>query len=223
MRTLAFFGLFVFVSLLAGTTLRAGDTSGLDRTGASVIREMNLARQHPDLYASILEMRRSHFRGGIFVQTDGSLLRTREGVAALDDAIHFLRHTPPLPPLGISSGMSEAAAEHVSDQAGGAFGHNGSDRSDPGLRLSRHGSWSGAWGENVSYGKARARDIVAALVIDDGQRARKHRKNIFNRAFNFAGAAVGPHARYRTVCNIDFAGGYAERGEGVPDSLLARN
>jgi len=44
-------------------------------------------------------------------------------------------------------------------------------------------------------------------------------KNIFNPKFNFAGAAFGPHARYRTVCTIDFAGGYAERGE----SLLAKN
>ncbi len=184
---------------------------------------MNLARQHPDLYANILETRRGNFRGSVFVQENGSLLRTQEGVRGLDDAIRFLRHAQPLQPLSASGGMSQAAAQHVADQAGGAFGHGGSDRSNPGARLNRYGAWIGTWGENISYGKTSAREIVVALIIDDGQRARKHRQNIFNPAFNVAGAAVGPHARYRSVCSIDFAGGYAEHGQQVAGSLLARN
>ncbi|MDQ3414928.1 MAG: hypothetical protein M3480_08195, partial [Verrucomicrobiota bacterium] len=35
-------------------------------------------------------------------------------------------------------------------------------------------------------------------------------------------AAVGPHARYRTVSSIDFAGGYAD-GASASRSLFARN
>ena len=81
----------------------------------------------------------------------------------------------------------------------------------------------GSRGENVSYGKASAREVVLALIIDDGQPARKHRKNIFNPNFNVAGAAFGPHARFGTVCSMDFAGGYAERGETAADTLVARN
>ena len=184
---------------------------------------MNLARQHPDLYASFLEARRGNFRDSIFVLPGDSLMRTREGVAALDEAIRFLRNVRPLAPFSASPGMSLAAAEHVADQADGSFGHGGSDRSSPAARLNRHGTWSVLWGENISYGKSTARDIVAALIIDEGQRARKHRKNIFNPAFNYAGAAVGPHARYRTVCSMDFAGGYAERGQLSVESLVARN
>ena len=184
---------------------------------------MNLARQHPDLYANILETRRGSFRGSVFLQENGSLLRTREGVTGLEEAIRFLRHAQPLAPLVSSIGMSQAAGEHVADQAGGAFGHGGSDRSNPGARLNRHGAWSGTWGENISYGKSSAREIVSALIIDDGQRARKHRQNIFNPVFNVAGAAVGPHARYRTVCSIDFAGGYTERGSLGATALFARN
>ena len=63
---------------------------------------------------------------------------------------------------------------------------------------------------------------MLALIVDDGLRGRKHRENIFNPMFNYAGAAVGPHVRYRTVCSIDFAAGYTER-DSPNDPLLARN
>jgi hypothetical protein len=41
-------------------------------------------------------------------------------------------------------------------------------------------------------------------------RNRGHRQNIFNSAYKVAGAAYGPHARFGSVCSIDFASGYAE-------------
>ena len=192
------------------------------RVSAEVVREMNLARQHPPAYAKYLEELRGHFQGNIFVLPGSTRLRTHEGVAAVDDAVRFLRAARPLPPLHFSPGISLAAAEHAADQAGGAFGHAGSDRSNPGERMNRYGIWSGRWGENISYGKSSAREIVIALIIDDGLRARKHRKNIFNPAFNFAGAAIGRHARYRKVCSIDFAAGYVENGS-TSQALVARN
>jgi uncharacterized protein YkwD len=127
-----------------------------------------------------------------------------------------------LPPLTLSRVMSRAAADHCADQADGAFGHEGKDRSHAGQRIARYGTLVGGWAENISYGKSTARDVVLALIIDDGLPARKHRKNIFNPNYNVAGAAFGPHARFGTMCSMDFAGGYAERGEAA-DTLVARN
>ena len=101
--------------------------------------------------------------------------------------------------------------------------HSGSGGSDTGSRINRYGRWSGTWGENLSCGRSGAREIVMALIIDDGLSGRKHRKNIFSPAYNFAGAAVGPHATYRTICSIEFAGGYDEAGEGADRTLVARN
>jgi len=138
---------------------------------------------------------------------------------AVDEAVHFLKKERPLPPLALSTGMSRAAADHCAEQIGGQLGHDGSDRSRAGERISRYGSWSSTWGENISYSQKTARGVVLALIIDDGVRSRGHRKNIFNPKFNYAGAAFGPHARYRTVCTIDFAGGFAERA----DVLVAKN
>ena len=190
--------------------------------GEEVIREMNKARQHPEVYADYLEEWRAHFKGRVLVRPGRPMMRTREGVGAIAEAIRFLRKVPPRSPLTFSPGISLAAAEHVVDQAGGALGHRGSDRSNPAQRMNRYGTWSTLWGENVSYGKRNAREIVLALIVDDGLRSRKHRKTIFNPDFHFAGAAAGPHPRYGTVCSIDFAAGYVERGAEF-GSLIARN
>ncbi len=197
----------IFAALLC---FRPASAAERFAAGAAVVREMNLARQHPEIYAGYLEELRGRFRGNLFVLTGHTMLRTCEGVGAVNEAIRFLRRARPLAPLTFSPGMSLAAAEHTADQADGSFGHRGSDRSNPGDRISRHGIWSGLCGENIFYGESSAREIVIALIIDDGERAREHRKNIFNPSFNFAGAAIGPHARYGTVCSIDFAADYAD-------------
>jgi len=170
----------------------------------AVVHELNLARQNPSVYANFVAEARP--------------LHMIERGRAVDEAVHFLKKTRPLPPLTLSSGMSRAAADHCAEQVAGQLGHDGNDRSSPGERISRYGAWSSTWGENISYSQQTAREVVLALIIDDGVRSRGHRKNIFNPKFNYAGAAFGPHGRYRTVCTIDFAGGYAERA----DALVSR-
>lgn len=192
-------------------------------TGAEIVREMNLARQHPQVYATYVEELRAAFQGKVFHPPGKPPLRTREGVAGLEEALRFLRHARPLGPLEFSVGLSIAAREHVIDQSAGGFGHRGSDHNNSAKRISRHGAWSGSCGENICYGRTSAREIVLALIIDDGLRSRKHRNNIFSPAFNFAGAAVGFHPQYRTICSIDFAGSYSERNPGGSDSLVKRD
>ena len=195
--------IFSFRFALAKETPPASDPEQV--SAAAVVRELNFARQNPSLYATfVAEARPFHMI---------------EHGRAVDEAVRFLKKTRPLSPLTLSSGMCRAAADHCAEQVEGQLGHDGSDRSSPGDRISRYGTWSISWGENISYGQKTARGIVLTLIIDDGVRSRGHRKNIFNPKFNFAGAAFGPHARYRTVCSIDFAGAYAERAE----PLVARN
>ncbi|MEY2479657.1 MAG: hypothetical protein QOI04_584 [Verrucomicrobiota bacterium] len=200
----------------------ADHSANADSTGAAVVREMNLARQNPALYATFVEELRPYYNGNTLSLPGHTMLRTKEGVRAIDEATKFLRSARPQPALNLSAGMCRAAADHCADQANGRMGHSGSDWSNPGGRISRYGQWSLGWGENIAYGQKSARDIVLALIIDDGVRGRGHRKNIFNPSFAVAGAAVGSHAVYQTVCSIDFAGGYAERGQ-TSATLFARN
>jgi uncharacterized protein YkwD len=188
-------------------------------SGAAIVRELNVARQNPRLYANVAEQLRSSYNGRCLVLPGGTRIFTKESSRSVDEAIRFLRSASPLHPLTYSAGISRGAAEHCADQASGGFSHTGRDGSDPGARMSRYGSCSGGWGENIAYGRTSARDIVLALIIDDGLRSRKHRKNIFNPKFNYIGVAYGPHARFGSVCTMDFAGAYVERDE---RSLVAK-
>jgi uncharacterized protein YkwD len=213
-------GLCFLASFIA---VRARSEGSQGVSASAVIREMNLARTNPLRYATFVEELRMHFRGNILVLPGRTILRTKEGVGALNGAIRFLHSVPPQPELTLSPGMCRAATDHCADQARGRMGHNGSDWSNPGNRLNRYGKWSTLCGENISYGKATAREIVLALIIDDGLSSRKHRKNIFNPTFSYSGAAYGPHAHYRSVCSIEFAGGFVERGQDPSETLFVRN
>ena len=223
MRLPALSLLFLAVAVPAVCGGDAKSTDAGNTSSRAVIRELNLARQNPALYATFVQELRDRMNGNVMVLPGQTRIRTREGTRALDEAIRFLRSAQPLAPLALSPGMSRAAADHCADQADGGFGHAGRDSSRANGRMARYGTFGGCWGENISYGKATARDVVLALIIDDGLPARKHRENIFNPNFNFAGAAFGRHARFGTVCSMDFAGIYIERGQSPADTLVARN
>jgi uncharacterized protein YkwD len=60
----------------------------------------------------------------------------------------------------------------------------------------------------LAYGYDETRNIVTALLIDDGVPSRGHRTNLLNGRFNVVGVGVGLHQVYRHMCVMDFAGSY---------------
>jgi len=187
----------LLLALLGAASLRADDLA------AQVQAELNLARTQPRAYARIVA---------------GNALGKRhlEGDRVVVEAVRFLEKASPRPPLARSGGLSGSALAHVLDQGpSGGVGHRGGDGSSPWQRMARFGRWSGRAAENIAYGRPDARSIVVGLIVDDGVRDRGHRQNIFGREFRYAGIATGPHAKYGTLCVIDFAAAFSDRGDEV--------
>jgi uncharacterized protein YkwD len=201
--------------LVIGTAISVGR----DRTNRrylsphenDIVRELNLARTHPEKYAEYIGVWARHYEGNLRKLPGRTPVRTREGVEAVDEAIIYLNSIGPLEALRSSEGMSRGARDHVRDLGPeGRFGHIGSDESTTGNRVNRYGTWHVLIGENIAYGSESARDIVAQLIVDDGVPGRGHRANIFDPRFGVVGVAFGHHNVYESMCVITFAGDYVE-------------
>src|SRR5438270_13405872 len=113
------FFLPLVISLVSCTVLPAFAAEKIDdaASGNAVIRELNLARQNPALYAKFVQELRSRMSGNVLVLPGHTRIRTKEGTASLDEAFRFLQIAWPLPPLSTSRGISRDAADHCAVQA----------------------------------------------------------------------------------------------------------
>ena len=177
-----------------------------------IIQEMNLVRLNPGKYANlyILPML-EQFDGDILLHSNGTRIRTIEGITAVQECANALESHRGSHPLSFSIGMTKGARDHLNDQSNnGGIGHRGSDGSSPGERVNRFGHWGITVAENISYGYKAPRDIVISLLVDDGVKNRGHRKTILSDEYSVTGVAFGSHPQYQTMCVITYAGYYTE-------------
>lgn len=215
------FTVLLFAGLVAGVNLypdswtkeKIDTTAGADYLSdveRQLVIEINMVRTDPARYArDYLVPVRQYYRGRLLSYPGRTPIRTSEGVLPLDECIRALLASKPVRPLAPAKGLTLAARDHARDQAkSGGTGHTGSDGSAPNVRMDRYGAWDISAGENIDYGNALARQIVASLLTDDGVPSRGHRKNLLDPSFTVVGLAVGPHPVYGNMCVIDFAGAY---------------
>ncbi len=181
-----------------------GPIGGEARLAQEVMEEMNRLRMDPQAYISVLEEYRAQFQGDQVIRPGRITIQTREGVAAVDEAIRFLRRQPPLPPLRPDRILSLTAMDHVVDQGPTGFvGHYGSDGWDFSTRAIRRGG-DPYGGENISYGYDTAREVLIQLLVDDNIQDRGHRVNLFRPGYVRAGVGCGPHSLFYYMCVIDY-------------------
>ena len=173
-----------------------------------ILKALNRLRADPAAYVATLREQRRHYRGNLLEIPGRIDLRTQEGVRPLDEAIVELEslHTN-VGRVALSAGLSRAAFDHVTET-----GRRGLvDHSNFQKRIDRYGTWSGAIGEDISYGRSEAREVVFDLIVDDGVADRGHRKSLLDTRWRYVGIACGFHARYGTMCVLDFASSYRDR------------
>jgi uncharacterized protein YkwD len=196
-----------FAAALAACWIALTGAGAPDTLEQAVLDRINYVRAHPQEYAGELREYRSYFQGNLlFLPGDENGLITREGPEAVDEAIDFLEQQAPLPPLAPGDLLALAARDHAVEQGDtGATGHASPDGASPGERVRRRGG-NIYVAEAIAYGNGDADTVVRGFIIDDGVPTRGHRNLLFAPRFHYAGVGCGAHARYDTICVIDYAG-----------------
>lgn len=191
----------------------ADGSSYLNELEEAIVYELNLVRANPSRYAEgYLKPLLDVFEGKLFNYPGQLPINTHEGEKAVQECIRALQQAESVSVLYPNAGLSKSAKELVDFQTkNGKVGHIGKNRSTPVDRIENHGEWESRIAENISYGNHDARQIVIALLVDDGVPTRGHRKNILNNDFKLVGVNTGQHPGYGTMCVMDFAGGFKSK------------
>ena len=152
-----------------------------------VLLEINKARTDPRAYAALYLL---------------PYVKNGSASAAMKECIIEMKNTKALKALQPGKKLALAAKEWVNVQGpGGGFGHG-----NIGERIHKQGLYPHTCGENISYGRNDAKEMIIKLLEDDKEPNRGHRKNILSRAYTHVGIGFGPHKIYRFMCVQDFAG-----------------
>lgn len=171
---------------------------------AAVLAHLNRARTQPQAFIEDLKAFRQTFnaQGHYRNLSDGTVWASREGAAAVDEAIAYLARMSPRPRLEASPLLAAAAFDHSVDQGPrGGVGHISSNGRRPADRLRSRGG-GGYVAEAISYGQGSPLDVVIQLIVDDGVEGRGHRQILLNPEYGHAGAGCGAHKDYRLMCTI---------------------
>ena len=207
-------------SLGLPSTNRPANLSNLER---QIIDEINLARENPSNYATLLirhwqELQES---GQDIILPNGMRLNPSDPrlITAYNETVEFLNSdNSQLQGLASSDGMSKAAEAWVNAQA------NNSQITVPNdteARLRNYGTINCEGSDGVDENAFFARnldpsDLVFDFIVGDfltntGTSDITERSSIFNRDYQAAGVACGPYyLQDETICSIIFAAGYRE-------------
>eukprot|EP01068_Selenidium_serpulae_P016456 Selendium_serpulae@DN6299_c0_g2_i6.p1 len=188
----------------------------------ALVDEMNRARQKPKLFANYLISRMQYFHGLQYhppAREGGekpAAILSREGLAAVKDAVQHLQRQEELRPLTAEpgKGLTLSASDKCFELA---EAQTTSGAKNFGERVARYGEHSGNAQELTFFFDkgATAREIVAKFLINDGDAARSHRKTVLNEQLKIVGAATAAHPTNENSLVMILCEGYTENKEKV--------
>ena len=181
-------------------------------TPEEILAELNRVRTAPAKYAAWLETLRPYYEGTAFRFPGEPAVRTTEGVVALDAAIRLLSAKSSMSPLALETGLVSSTQSHLAElMAHNRFTLSGIDGSTPLDRAERYGSVNGRLVELLSERYSSAEAIVAALIVDDGNRGRSTQAMLLDPEVTGVGATCGA-ATEVPLCVFDYASEYVSSG-----------
>lgn len=181
---------------------------------------INQLRKKPSSFVGDLEAMAQHYQDSLYNSpTSNVTFVTEEGTSAVHEAIAFLKSAEAAPEFQKSKGLTLAAQAHAKDLGQkGLVSHDGSDSTRLNERVDRVCTWNGALGENIVFEEPNPIEILLLMLVEDGNPARGHRKNLLNPDFSFLGIAAGPHTQFKHCAVLNFASWVGEREPRKDDS-----
>eukprot|EP00826_Nyctotherus_ovalis_P049183 TRINITY_DN589_c0_g1_i18.p1 TRINITY_DN589_c0_g1~~TRINITY_DN589_c0_g1_i18.p1 ORF type:complete len:210 (-),score=29.57 TRINITY_DN589_c0_g1_i18:143-772(-) len=183
------------------------------RLSQDVLNEINIARHIPNVFITELVNRYQFFDELIYRNPDGYAIETYEGDKALTDAIDALKEQTPLPVLIANKGLQRVAldyAENLIQSGDFTCPHIDTADTTPAQRISKVVRWTRMAGECIAVGEVTAIDIVASLIIDDGNDEKSNRRVLLDKDARIAGVVCVPHSVFGVISVIDVIGGEYE-------------
>jgi hypothetical protein len=179
----------------------------------------NKLREQPSSFIPHVQEYMKFIKGGkdetgyIFAKPRENYVMLHEGKVAFEEAIEFLKTQKAVPQLLLDGNLCLAAEDHLNDIGpNGLVSHESSDGKNVSDRVERYSEWETALGENLDFGTKSPMGILINLLVDDGNKARPHRKHLFSETYQYVGIAVGPHKEYNYAAVLDYAGNVRKLG-----------
>lgn len=181
----------------SGTT---AEVKGSNKLAEDVLDQINYARANPQKLVPVFTEMSKKFKGNLY----NNILRTKEGVAAVLEALEFVKKQSPLPPIKRREKLMKVAQDFADEMSQtGSFGHTDKNGESPFDRIGKVIKVSGSSSECLAAGSETAEDIVNSWIIDDGTKTRGHRKNLFAETAKLGGVGCASHPKLRKVAVFD--------------------
>jgi hypothetical protein len=174
---------------------------GITRFCSELIYEINKVRNKPSSYSEFISKNKSNFNGLIFKTPNSKYNdKTKEGVAAYEEAEQFLKTCPENQnDLIPSVGLCRIAQEFLKEFNDNGIEIDKVDKIDIKKIIDKYGKCSGNLCKLIACGGDELERIVINLIVCDGDQNREQRNKLFDESFKKIGVAHGKHPIYRYI------------------------